>query len=64
MKFASLVLCGLLGLAGMQQQALSQSWPSKPIRIFSGYAAGGPSDLIVRPIATHLSGVFGHQVLV
>jgi len=50
--------------AGMAQNAVAQVWPSKPIRVLSGYAAGGPSDLIMRPIAQHLSGVFKHQVIV
>ncbi len=64
MRFAKLVLCGLLGIACVQQQAFSQSWPSKPVNVLNGYAAGGSSDNIIRPIAQHLSQAFGNPFLV
>jgi len=64
MKFAKFALYGLLGFISMQQLALAQAWPTKPVRVVQGYAAGGPSDLIMRPIAQHLTGVFGQTVIV
>lgn len=62
--FAKFALSGLLTFMSTQQLVLAQAWPTKPIRVIQGYAAGGPSDLIMRPIAQHLTGVFGQTVIV
>ncbi len=63
MRIVKLMVCGLLGFACAQQQAFSQVWPSKPVNVLIGYAAGGPSDGIMRPIAQHLSRAFGTPFL-
>jgi tripartite-type tricarboxylate transporter receptor subunit TctC len=63
-SLAKLALYGVLGITSLHQQVMAQTWPTKPVRFLSGYAAGGPNDLIARPIAQHLSGVFKHQVIV
>ncbi len=55
----------LAGLALMLPGlSAAQDYPVKPIRVVNAYAAGGPNDLTVRPIAQHLSEVFGQQVIV
>jgi tripartite-type tricarboxylate transporter receptor subunit TctC len=45
-------------------QALSKSWPQRPVRIVVPFATGGSSDDIARLVATHLSGAFGQQFIV
>jgi tripartite-type tricarboxylate transporter receptor subunit TctC len=45
-------------------QAAAQSYPSGPIRMFSGFAAGGTVDIVARDIAAELEKVFGQPVIV
>ena len=42
----------------------AQTFPSKPIRLISPYAAGGANDIVCRVIAEKLSEVMGQTVLV
>jgi tripartite-type tricarboxylate transporter receptor subunit TctC len=42
----------------------AQSFPSRIVRIVVPYPAGGPVDLLARPLARELSTVWGQQVLV
>jgi len=42
----------------------AQTYPSKPIRLVVGFAAGGPSDVAARTIAQKLSEKWGQQVIV
>ncbi len=50
----------LTGAAG----AYAQQYPSKPIRLVVGFAAGGPSDVAARTIGQKLTGKWGQQVIV
>ncbi len=45
-------------------QPAGQGYPSKPIRILVGFAAGGPSDVAARTIAQKLTEKWGQQVIV
>ena len=56
---ASLTLLTLL--AG---PALAQDFPSKPIRMVVGYAAGGPTDVIARLVAQDIQTALGQTVVV
>jgi tripartite-type tricarboxylate transporter receptor subunit TctC len=51
----------LFFLAGL---AAAQDYPSKPIRIIVGYAAGGGNDIIVRVMTPQLSQALGQPVIV
>ncbi len=42
----------------------AEPWPAKPLRIVVAYAAGGPVDLIARPLAQRLSESFGQPVVI
>jgi tripartite-type tricarboxylate transporter receptor subunit TctC len=44
--------------------ARAQAYPTRPVRIIVGYAAGGPADIFVRLLAQWLSERFGQQFLI
>ena len=56
------VCLALLALLG--RPALAQDFPSKPIRLVVGYAAGGPTDVIARLVAQDLQTALGQTVVV
>ena len=41
-----------------------QSYPTKPIRLIVGFAAGGPTDVIARVLAQHMTAPLGQSVVV
>lgn len=45
-------------------KAGAADYPTKPIRMVAGFAAGGGSDTICRPVAAHMSQGLGQQVVV
>ena len=55
---ARLCMCLLAG------QVLAQAYPSKPIKVVVGYAAGGAVDAVARTIGQSLSASMGQPVLV
>ncbi len=44
--------------------AWAQEFPVKPLRVIVGFAPGGPSDLVVRPVAQKLHEILGQPVVV
>ena len=44
--------------------AVAQEYPTRPVRMIVGFAAGGGTDTTARPIAQKLSELFGQQVIV
>ncbi|MCU0884684.1 MAG: tripartite tricarboxylate transporter substrate-binding protein [Beijerinckiaceae bacterium] len=59
---AGALAVGFAGLAAAP--ALAQGFPSKPITLVVAFAAGGPSDVIARLLAEHMSRTLGQQVVV
>ncbi len=51
-------------LATTALPTLAQDFPSKPIRMVVGYAAGGPTDVIARLVAQDLQVALGQSVVV
>jgi tripartite-type tricarboxylate transporter receptor subunit TctC len=51
-------------LPGMPRLARAQTYPSRPVRIIVGFAAGGPNDILARLIGQWLSERLGHQFVV
>src|SRR5262245_64851919 len=54
------VTLGALASAG----ALGQSYPTKPVKIVVGFAAGGPTDVIARIIAQDMTTSLGQSFIV
>ena len=52
---------GLLVLAG---GVSAQNYPTKPITIVVGFAAGGPTDIVARTIAASMEKTLGQPILV
>jgi tripartite-type tricarboxylate transporter receptor subunit TctC len=45
-------------------RAFAQAWPSKPVRVLVGFAAGGNIDNLARVTCARLSDIFGQQFVV
>jgi tripartite-type tricarboxylate transporter receptor subunit TctC len=60
LKLHTLVLAGLIICA----PALSQEFPSKPIRIISPFAPGGATDTLGRSLSTPMTKALGQNVIV
>ena len=63
-SFKCAILSVLLLTLSMGAQAQTQRYPSKPIRMVVGYAAGGGSDIMGRLIAQQIAEGLGQQVVV
>jgi len=55
---------GAAALVALPSTAWTQSYPSRPVRIVLGFSPGGPTDIIARLIAQHLSERLGQQFIV
>ena len=60
-SLAGAVAAVLAGTASAQDDA---SYPSKPIRIVVGFAAGGGNDLVARIVGPKLSEIVGQPIIV
>ncbi len=57
-------LITLLLLSPLANTALAQNYPTRPVRVIVGFAAGGPSDIVARLMAQQLSDRMGRQFIV
>jgi tripartite-type tricarboxylate transporter receptor subunit TctC len=44
--------------------APAQSYPSRPITVVSGFAAGGPTDVVMRILADRMRMTLGHPIII
>jgi len=63
-RFAALT--GLLGVAALAAPAPAhaQAYPSRPINMIVPFAAGGPTDIVARIVADHMSKTLGQQIVI
>jgi tripartite-type tricarboxylate transporter receptor subunit TctC len=59
--FTTLILAAAF-IAGLP--AVAQDYPTKPVRVIIGFAAGGPTDVIGRIIAADMTATLGQSVIV
>jgi tripartite-type tricarboxylate transporter receptor subunit TctC len=52
------------GLPAVMRSARAQTYPSRPVRIIVGFAAGGTPDIVARVVGQWLSERLGQQVVV
>ena len=57
-------MIALLLLSPFFHAAQAQTYPSKPVRVVVGFAAGGPSDIVARLMAQQLTARMGKQFIV
>ena len=57
------IIAALIGLA-LCGAVSAQEWPTKPVRIITGFAPGGISDLGARLLAEHITRTTGQQAVV
>ena len=53
-----------LALVFCATQALAQTWPTKPIKVFVGVPPGGPTDSVLRAVSPELSEALGQPIVV
>ncbi|MEJ1158305.1 tripartite tricarboxylate transporter substrate-binding protein [Prosthecomicrobium sp. N25] len=61
MKKVALALAALLGFAGT---AAAQDYPQRPVTMVVPFAAGGPTDVVARIVAEHMSRTLGQQIVI
>jgi tripartite-type tricarboxylate transporter receptor subunit TctC len=54
----------LAAAASMATAQAAESYPTKPVRMIVGFAAGGANDLVGRTVANKLAGALGRTVVV
>ena len=54
----------LFGFVALGAGAAAQDWPTKPVEIITGFAAGGIGDLGARLLADHITRTTGQQAVV
>lgn len=55
---------GLLALGAMIAPSQAQNYPARPINLIVPFAAGGPTDIIARIVADHMSKTLGQQIVI
>lgn len=64
MSIFNRMLIALLLLSPLANAVHAQNYPTRPVRIIVGFAAGGPSDIVARLMAQQLSDRMGRQFIV
>ncbi len=57
-------VAGIFALAAQALPAQAQAYPSRPINMIVPFAAGGPTDIVARIVADHMSKTLGQQIVI
>ncbi len=63
-RLLRLVALPLALAAAFSSPAFAQGYPSKPIRMYVGYTAGGAVDIVARVVGQQIAAATGQQVVV
>jgi tripartite-type tricarboxylate transporter receptor subunit TctC len=55
---------GAAALPAVARFARAQSYPSRPITVVSGFAAGGPTDVVMRILAERMRSTLGQPIII
>jgi tripartite-type tricarboxylate transporter receptor subunit TctC len=55
---------GIAALAALSASAQAQAYPTRPITMIVPFAAGGPTDIVARIVADHMSKTLGQQIVI
>jgi tripartite-type tricarboxylate transporter receptor subunit TctC len=55
---------GIAALAALSAPAQAQAYPTRPITMIVPFAAGGPTDIVARIVADHMSKTLGQQIVI
>lgn len=63
-RSAFAIVLTALGCVAGASPTIAQQYPTKPIRMIVGFAAGGLTDVLARLVAAEMSKTLGQQVVV
>ena len=63
MRLKLFALAGAI-LLPCANSASAQSWPTRPVTLVVGFAAGGGTDVLARIVARKVSEVLGQQIII
>jgi tripartite-type tricarboxylate transporter receptor subunit TctC len=58
------IAAGIFALAVQALPVQAQNYPSRPINMIVPFAAGGPTDIVARIVADHMSKTLGQQIVI
>lgn len=64
LALASVAMAGTLATCGMAWGQPASDWPTRPVNIVVGFSAGGPTDVVARILAEHLTARFKQSFVV
>jgi tripartite-type tricarboxylate transporter receptor subunit TctC len=64
MRLGGSLTVAILAMLSYAGPATAQSWPSRPLTMVVGFAAGGGTDVLGRIVGKRLSEVLGQQVII
>lgn len=62
--FWAAIAAACLGLIAPAASVRAQDWPNRPVKVVIPFPAGGPTDVLGRPLVDHLSKVLGQPFLI